>query len=345
MWHALLATQEMFTVYLGVKLGLYDELATQPLTAPELARRAGIAVRYAREWLEQQAVAGILVVNDVGAPGDSRTFTLPAAHAEVLAPGDRPGLLSPHTVLPLGGVAAALPRLLDAYRSGDGVPDGAYGEDWRAGHGAANRALFGELPVWIEKHLPDVHAILTGSEARVADVACGAGWSAVTLAQAYPRLTVRGFDLDAPIVAEACRNAEAAGVADRVTFEVRDVADPAVAGGYDLVCLFDALHELPQPVTVLRACRALCAPSGTVMVMDARVANTFTAPADETERFQYCTSLLHCLPAALCGPGAAGTGTVLRPDAVRALAVEAGFAAVSLLPVDDRFHNLYRLIN
>jgi SAM-dependent methyltransferase len=346
MWRSLLATQELLSTYLGVRLGLYEDLARRgPATPPELAGRTGLDPRYVREWLEQQAVAGVVTAAAAAAAGDERVFTLPAGHAEVLTVSDSPLSMAALAVLPLGGVAAALPRLLDAYRTGAGVPDEVYGDDWREGHSGANRSVFAhQLPAWLAAYLPDVHAMLDGPGRRAADVACGVGWSSLALARAYPGLHVDGLDLDAEAVAAARRHAADAGLDGRVSFEVRDAADPAAAGGYHLVCLFDALHEMSRPVDVLRACRALRAPQGTVLVMDAKVAPDFSAPGDEVERFQYATSVLHCLPASRTDQAGEGTGTVLRPSAVRALATAAGFAAVTVLPVEDRFHRLYRLI-
>jgi len=341
MFRSMLATQELLATYLGVRLGLYEELAAGgPATADELAGRAGIAPRYAREWLEQQAVAGLLAVED--AAGERR-YRLPEEHVPVLTESDDPLSMVALTTLPLGGVARALPRLLDAYRSGDGVADEEFGDDWRSGHSGANRALFAHsLVPWIRRFLPDVDRRLRGP-ARVADVACGAGWASIALARAYPCVSVTGLDLDARTLEAAARHAADCGVADRVTFEVRDAADPRLEGGYDLVCVFDALHELARPVEVLSACRALSA-DGAVLVMDARVAEAFTAPADEIERFQYATSVLHCLPACLAERPSAGTGTVLRVAAVRDYAAAAGFSRVEVIPIDDRFHRLYWMV-
>lgn len=346
MWKSLLATQELLSVYLGVRLGLYDVLAAaaEPLDTAQVAARAGVAVRYAREWLEQQSVASILDVDDVRAPWDKRRYSLPATHAEVLTISDGPLSMASLAVLPLGGIAAALPSLLSAYKSGHGVPDSVFGHDWREGHSGANRSLFAhQLAGWIKDSMPDVHELLCRPGRRIADVACGAGWSGIALARAYPQAQVIGLDFDAEAIADARRHAKAAGVEDRVRFEARDAADPALAGEHDLVCLFDALHEISHPVAVLRACRSLCGPHGTVLVMDAKVAPAFIAPGDDVERFQYCTSVLHCLPAALVGEDSTGTGTVLRPQVMLALAKEAGFTGVTILPVTDGFHRLYRL--
>lgn len=341
-WSMCLATQELYCVYIGIRLRLYEALAS-PATCQELARRAGIAHRYAWEWLEQQAAAGIIRVDDVLRPPHERVYTLPAPHREVLLLSDSPWSRAAG-VLPLGGVALALPRLLEAYRSGAGVADAEFGEDWRESHGGANRALFLRfLPGWIRSAAPGIDERLRREGGRVADVACGAGWAAIALARAYPALRVDGFDIDRASIVEARSNAESAGVADRVVFEVRDARDPRQRGAYDLVCLFDALHEMPRPVEVLAACRELRADGGDVLVLDARVADAFIAPANEVERFQYTTSVLHCLPAALSQPSSEPTGTVLRVGTVRDLARRAGFADVVRLAVDDRFHHLYRL--
>ena len=110
------------------------------------------------------------------------------------------------------------------------------------------------------------------------------------------------------------------------------------------MCLFDALHEMARSVEVLRTCRSLRAADGSVLVMDARVADRFIAPANEVERFQYGASVLHCLPACLAEQPSAATGTVMRVGTVRAYATEAGFDDVEVLVVEDRFHRLYRLI-
>ena len=122
-----------------------------------------------------------------------------------------------------------------------------------------------------------------------------------------------------------------------------DAADPGATGRYDLVMLFETLHDMPDPVAVLRSAARLLASGGAVLVGDEKVADRFTAPGDELERFIYGWSALHCLPASLTEPDSVGTGTVLRPAALRELAHRAGFTNVTVLPVEHDFWRFYRL--
>src|SRR5207302_589351 len=210
---------ELLHVYLGDRLGLYRRLADDgPLTAAALASASGISPRYAREWLEEQAVAGILSV-DLGSDDEGRRFSLPPGHAEVLTDVDR--------------------------------------------------RLHAEPP------------------ARVADVGCGTGWSSIGIAEAYPKVTVEGLDLDSASIKEARHSAGQRGVGDRVKFEVRDAGDPGLAGSYDLVTSFETIHDMAHPVAALRAMRGLVKKGGVVLVVDEKVAEEFTAPGDDLERLMY----------------------------------------------------------
>jgi 2-polyprenyl-3-methyl-5-hydroxy-6-metoxy-1,4-benzoquinol methylase len=179
---------------------------------------------------------------------------------------------------------------------------------------------------------------------RVADVGCGFGWSSIGIALAYPDATVDGFDVDEPSVQAARRNAAEAGVADRVRFTVADVAAVAGTGAYDVVTAFECIHDLADPVSVLAAMRRLARPEGTVLVMDERVAERFTAPGDEVERLMYGYSLACCLADGLSERPSVATGTVMRPATLRRYAREAGFADVEVLDVDDDFFRFYRLV-
>jgi SAM-dependent methyltransferase len=339
---ATIGTLELFGVYLGDRLGLYAVLAgADALDPDELARRAGIAPRYAREWLEQQAVSGIVDVQDAG--DGERRYQLPAGHAEVLVDPEGAFYLAPFASL-LAGIGRVLPEVVDAYRSGGGVPFSDYGADLREGQAAINRPAFThEMASWIAA-MPDVDARLKSERAaRVADVGCGVGWSTIALARAFPNALVEGIDLDEASIDDARRNAAEAGMADAVSFRVHDAADPEARGVYDLACMFEALHDTPRPAEVLSALREMLRDDGSVLLADERVADSFTAPGDELERMMYGWSISHCLPAAMVDQPAEPTGTVLREPTVRGLADRAGFGSVEVLPLENDFFRFYRM--
>ena len=335
---------ELAAIHVGDRLGFYRSLAEDGVATPsELATRTGTAERYVREWLEQQAVAGLLSVDDARAEADERRYSLPAEHREVLVEQEDVNFLAPLARLTIG-VLGPLEQLLEAYRTGRGVPYEAYGDDTREGIGALNRPMFvNQLADWLAA-IPEVDRRLRAQPAaRVADIACGTGWSSIAIARAYPNVTVDGFDLDAASVATARENVVQAGLAGRVHPAVHDAADPDLSGRYDLVTIFEALHDMDYPVQALQAARRLLADGGSVVIGDERVAELFAAPGDELERFNYGWSVLHCLAVGMTYDDSAGTGTVIRPDTVRAYAREAGFSRVDVLPIEHDFWRFYRL--
>jgi 2-polyprenyl-3-methyl-5-hydroxy-6-metoxy-1,4-benzoquinol methylase len=176
----------------------------------------------------------------------------------------------------------------------------------------------------------------------VLDIGCGIGWSSVCLAQAFAGVRVDGVDLDPASIEAAKALAQEEGVTDRVTFELRDAATLSGAG-YDVATMFEMLHDLARPVEALRVARDAVGPEGVVLVADEPVSDAFAGPADEDDRRFYGYSVLHCLPASMTEPGSAATGTVMRPDTVRAYAREAGFGSVEVLPVESVAFRLYLL--
>lgn len=336
---------ETFSVFLGLELGLYAAIAGHgPANEAELAERAGIAPRYAREWLEQQTSAGYLLCDDVSAPAPERRYRLAEGHAEVLLDGDSPFHAAPGIVM-LAGIAKVLPDLLTAYRTGGGVPYHAFGRHIRHGIAGFNRPAF--LHEYTTSWLPSVPGLdarlRANPPARVLDLGCGLGASSITLAQAYPRVRVLGVDLDEESIAEAREAAARAGVADRVSFVVGDAAEPRHGETYDLVTVFEALHDMGDPEGTLRAARAVLADGGSVFVADERVADELTPDADLLERMQFGFSVLHCLPATMAEKPVEAAGTILRAPTVRRWAERAGFVTFEVLPIDFPFWRFYRM--
>lgn len=334
---------ETISIALGVRLGLYEALAGGPADAHGLAEATGVHPRYAREWLEQQAASGILTVaGEDGEDPYARAFALPADAAEALLDADSPYYAG---ALPgfVASVAEVLPQVAAAFGTGGGVPYAAYGEGTRHGIGGLNRPAFrAGVADWVAA-LPDVAARLSGGRGRVLDLGCGTGWSSIALAEAFPEAGVHGVDLDEASIEEASERAAEHDLAGRVTFAHGDAAKPAASGAYDLVCVFEALHDMADPVAALRSAREALAPGGAVLIGDEKVAERFTAPGDLLERMNYAFSVLHCLPATRAEGAAVEAGTVLRPGTVRAYAAAAGYKNCAELPIDHDLWRFYRL--
>lgn len=328
---AALGAVDLVAIYIGDRLGWYRSLAADgPATAEELAARTGADSRYAREWLEQQAVSGLLDATDA----EPRTFTLSPAGAEVFTDEHSTAYLAP-----LGrmfcGAAKQLPELLAAYRSGGGVGWSQYGADARDSQSDMNRPWYEHALAGALRSVPELDALLRTPGAAIADVGCGGGWSTIALARAYPDATLHGFDIDAASVELARSNvAESPDVGGRITVTEADAAG-LPSGGYQAVFAFECVHDMPRPVEVLAAARRALAPGGVMIVMDEAVADEFTAPGDELERLMYGFSLMVCLPDGMSHPPSAATGTVMRASTMRRYATEAGFGRVDVLPIED----------
>jgi 2-polyprenyl-3-methyl-5-hydroxy-6-metoxy-1,4-benzoquinol methylase len=329
-----------YAVYLGSRLGYYDALAAAaPSTSVELATATGTNERYTREWLEQQTVSGVLTCVNPDADPGARRFSLPAAHAAVLTDPESLDYLASLSRTAVGALSA-VPDIVDAYRTGEGVAFHEFGDDMHEGQAAMNRPLFThELGTEWLPTLDDIDAKLRAG-GRVADVGCGHGWSSIGIARSYPEATVHGIDVDAASIERARENAAASDAGDRLSFTNADAA--SVEGSYDLVTAFECVHDMSDPVGVLSTMRSLAAPDGTVLVMDERVGESFSPDAGAVEELMYGWSVFHCLPVGMVDDGV-GTGTVMRETTLREYAGDAGFSAVDVLPIEDEFFRVYRL--
>lgn len=331
-------TLEIMGAYIGDRLGWYRALAESDATPEELAERTDTHPRYAREWLEHQAVIGWV---DVDTAGDTPRYRLSEAAAEVLT--DEQSLLYLAPLARMLTTFVQIPDLLEAYRTGGGVSWQQFGRDARESQADMNRPWFEHaLPAEL-KATEVIDAVLRRPGARVADVGFGAGWSSIAIARTYPEATVTGIDIDEASVEMARRNAAEAHVTDRVRFELGDVAD--LDGEYDAVFFFECLHDMPHPVEALTAVRRNLAPGGIVVVMDEAVGDTFAAPGDDVERLLYGISMIVCLPDGMSHEPSAATGTVMRAPTLRRYAQQAGFRDIDVLPISDfGFWRFYQLV-
>jgi SAM-dependent methyltransferase len=330
----------VLSMYLGLRLGLYEALreAGNGSTAADLAARAGIDERYAREWLEQQATAGIL---EVDTEADPNVFRLPSGHAEVLLDPDSLSFAGA-TIRQLASLRGVIDHVVDAFGHGGGLPHEAYGEENIDGQGGANRPVF--LTTLPNDWLPAIgpfHERLLAGPARVVDIGCGHGWSSIALARAYPLAEVDGYDPDPLSVERARGHADEAGLGGRVRFHEADGA--SIDASADLAMAFECVHDMSDPVSVLGAARRALSDDGAMLVVDERTRDRFDGTPDDLEAYYYGWSIFDCLPNGLASKPSAATGTVMRPDTLRAYATEAGFTRFDVLPIEHDAFRLYLL--
>ncbi len=306
-------------VSLGDRLGLYRALAgAGPLTSAELAQRTGCAERYVREWLGSQVAAAY-----VGYDPAAETYELPAEHAAVLADPDSPTLLTPAFNIP-ASMWIDEAQAVRAFRTGEGVPWGAHDERLFCGVAAFFRnAYSGALvPHW----LPALEGVVDRLErgAKVADIGCGHGHSTVLMAEAFPNSTFFGVDPHEASIAAAIDNAAAAGVSDRARFSVGTAVDYSERG-FDLICFFDCLHDLGDPVGAARRARLALADGGTVMLVEPYAADRVEDNEGPISRLYYSASTTLCCAHALSEGGQDVLGAQAGEARLADVFAEAGF--------------------
>jgi 2-polyprenyl-3-methyl-5-hydroxy-6-metoxy-1,4-benzoquinol methylase len=310
------------TVVLGDKLGLYRALVEIGPTTPEaLADHTGCDPRYVREWLSAQAASEYCHYD----PTDG-TFHLDAAQAVCLADESSPAFL-------VGGMAVASSvhkdeeTLTARFRTGEGVGWHEHHHDLFIGTERFFRPAYASqlVATW----LPALDGVVAKLEAggRVADIGCGHGASTIEIAKAFPQATVTGFDSHEASIVTARQRAVEAGVGDRVSFEVA-TADGFGRGDdatYDLICIFDALHDMGDPVGVARYIRGRLAPGGTWLLVEPRAADRLEDNLHLLGRIFYSASTLICTPASRAQPVGACLGAQAGPARLRAVMEAAGF--------------------
>lgn len=311
-------------VVVGDRLGLYRALAASgPATPAQLAERTGTHERYVREWLAQQAASGIVAY-------DARdgTFTLPPERAAVLADDESPAAMVGAALLPTG-LFRRTDRIAQAFRTGEGVPWGEQDEAVFEGTERFFRVSYRNSLVteWLPA-LDGVTAKLDAG-AHVADVGTGHGAALLILAEAFPRSRFVGYDAHPPSIDIARRRAAEAGVADRVRFEVAD-CHGYPAEGYDLVCFFDTLHDLGDPVGAAAHARHALADGGTLVLVEPLAFDDLGAnlASNPLAAMQYAASTGLCVANSLSQPVGLGLGAQAGETRLRDVLTEAGFAEV-----------------
>jgi 2-polyprenyl-3-methyl-5-hydroxy-6-metoxy-1,4-benzoquinol methylase len=331
---------ELFSIHLGRQLGLY-EAVKEGVTVDGLATSAAIYPRYAREWLEQQAVAGFVNVDDETASWDRRVYSLDDSQVATFLEADDLAHVSPLADM-IVGVGGVIGKVADAFRSGAGVPYAEYGPIFRDGQANINRPAFRHelVPNWVIPAVPDIADRLSRG-GKVADLGCGVGWSTIALTAGFPTADVVGYDSDVASIEDAVALATSRGV--EVAFKAANASALVDDGPFDLIVILEALHDMSQPGLVLEATRRALAPGGAVLVADEAVGDTFSTTDGELDPMFYGWSVVHCLPAAMAESPSAAIGTVIRPSYIEAFADEAGFDSFEKTDIDGGFFHIYVL--
>jgi 2-polyprenyl-3-methyl-5-hydroxy-6-metoxy-1,4-benzoquinol methylase len=321
---------------IGDRLGLFDTLsAAGPLSSDGLADRAGVTERYAREWLSAMACNGYIAYDDL-----SKTFSMSPEQVLCLVDRDSPlYLTSIFSVLP--DYWRNVDLLTNAFQRGGGVPQERFGEDWLCGFQRFSRTAFINYLCqdWIPA-MPEIDARLRVG-GSVADIGCGNGIALIEIAKCYPEARLVGFDQHAPAVESARANAAAAGVGDRIRFEVLDVGG-GLPGTFDLITCFDVVHDMPFPRQALPQIRQALTPGGSFFVLEFNFSDDLQENIDHPfgiGAFGYAASVNYCMTTALA-VGGEGTGTCMGERRLRAFAAEAGFSKVRLLDFPQNPFNL-----
>jgi SAM-dependent methyltransferase len=287
------ATLNTALVVMGDKLGLYRALAgAGPLSPADLAQRTGTAERYVREWLNAQAAGGYVEYDP-----DSGRYTLPPEQAVALTDPDSPAYLPGFFQIALGSVLDS-PKIVEAARTGAGFGWHEHVHDVHEGCERFFRP--GYNANLISGWLPALEGAVAKLErgALVADVGCGHGASTILMAQAFPNSTFVGSDYHEGSIETARRHAQEAGVAERVQFETAPAAGYD-GSGYDLVTMFDCLHDMGDPVGAARHVRGSLKPDGTWMIVEPHAGDRVEENLNPVGRAYYGFSTLLCTPASL----------------------------------------------
>ncbi len=313
------ATLNAALVVMGDKLGLYRALAgAGDLTPIELAERTGAAERYVREWLNAQAAGGYVAYDP-----ENSTYSLPPEQAVAMTDSSSPAYLPGFFQLALGTVIDS-PRITEAARSGEGFGWHEHGHDvfdgcerfFRPGYNA------NLVAAW----LPALNGVVEKLErgARVADLGCGHGSSTILMAQAFPESHFLGADYHAGSIETARERAADAGVSDQVQFEVADAASEHDRG-YDLVTMFDCLHDMGDPVGAAGRVREMLAPDGTWMIVEPMAGDKVEDNLNPVGRAFYGFSTFLCTPASLSQDVGLALGAQAGEAKIKEVVEEAGF--------------------
>jgi len=320
-------------VDIGHRTGLFEALARGRGTSQEIAERAGLDERYVREWLGTMATGGVVTYDAA-----SRAYTLPPEHAVCLTGTSSRNLAAGSQNLMM--LAKRLPRVVECFRQGGGVPYSEFRPDFTEAMDASWRLLYDGL--LIRGFLPAAKGLPERLEAgiRVADLGCGTGHAINVMAREYPGSTFVGYDLGEDAIARATAEARTMGLTN-ARFEVRDVSRLPPEPAFDLLTSFDAIHDQRDPAAVLRCAADALAPGGIYLMIEPKASSHLEENIGSPfAPYVYGTSVLHCMTVSLA-EGGAGLGTAWGEQTARRMLQEAGFTSIEVVDAPGPQNSIY----
>jgi len=314
------ATLNSALVVIGDRLGLYRAMSgAGPMSPAELAESTGTNERYVREWLNAQAAGGYVTYDP-----DEQRYALPPEHAVALADETSPAFL-PGAFQLMAAAVRDEPRITEAFRSGAGV--GWHEHSHGVFEGCERFFRPGYQANLVESWIPSLGGVESKlrAGARVADVGCGHGASTLIMAEAFPEATFTGFDYHDASIAAATERARAAGLGDRVRFEVA-AGDTYPGAGYDLVTTFDCLHDMGDPVGAARHVLDTLAPDGTWLIVEPFANDRVEDNLNPVGRIYYGASTLLCTPASRSQDVGLALGAQAGEQRLRDVVTAGGFS-------------------
>ena len=298
-----ISAMSCLNLYLGHRLSLFQSIADSgPISSTELSNKTKYSERYLREWLECMTVLGYIEHDRA-----TNKFNIPREHAAVLCERDNSAYTIPF-VYCIPSFGAVVDKLLEAFKTGKGVPYSSYGPDMIFAQGEGNRPMFvNDIDRWISS-MPDVQGKLKSQGGRVLEVGCGDGWASIALARSFPLIKIDAIDADPSSIENASRNVEEAGFSDRISLHLTTIEKALLKEKYDLMMTFESVHDIAYPIKALEKMRDMLAPRGSVLVGDVKMKEVLGEKNDFPGRFYYNFSVLLCLPQSMTYPDSVATG-------------------------------------
>ena len=326
------------TLYLGHKLDLFNSLRKEgPISSEELSIRTKYSERYMREWLECMTANGYIDYDPI-----TKRFSISEEHARVLCDRDSISYTIPF-VYWAPTLSLVVDKLLEAFRTGEGIPYSTYGKEVLFAQGEGNRPMFvNDIARWISS-MPDIESRLRSKGGHVLDVGCGDGWASISLAKSFPLIKIDAIDIDLSSINNASDNIKKAGLSDRISVYASPIEKASLKEKYDLVMTFESVHDMAYPIDALRKMKDVVAENGAILVGDVKVKDKLEEKNDLAGRLYYNFSVLICLPQSMEHPNSKATGAAMTPSTFKKYAKEAGFSKTEILPIEHFIWQFYRL--